>query len=405
MSAPREARAYPHGDLPRNVLAFCEVLRREHGFRLGPGESVDALRALELVPLADGEAVRVALRLLCCASPSERAVFDRAFAEFFLPGPEGIAQRRQPAQASREEAGPDEGGESAGVPRRDAPPPGDDEGPLDGSTRVPSDDDPGAPEGAAAELRALASPDAGATEDASVPGEDAAAMVEATAHLLARLRRGRSRRHRPLPRGTRFDIRRTLRDSLATGGEPLRPRFLGRPPGSARVTLIVDGSRSMAPYAGAALQLAAALVQLSPSAEVYAFSTEVRRLTPALRELGPGRGDATLARLAHAWGGGTRIGESIAAILRDRSLRLGPRSVVLICSDGLEVGDAAVLRDAMRTLRRRAARVIWLNPLLGLQGYEPSQAGMRAARDSVDTFARFADAADVARLARALPGR
>jgi uncharacterized protein with von Willebrand factor type A (vWA) domain len=63
------------------------------------------------------------------------------------------------------------------------------------------------------------------------------------------------------------------------------------------------------------------------------------------------------------------------------------RNTTIICvSDGLDHGDSVQLAGAMRELRARARRIIWLNPLLGDARYRPEAAGMRAALPFVDYF-------------------
>src|SRR6267378_2295701 len=108
-----------------------------------------------------------------------------------------------------------------------------------------------------------------------------------------------------------------------------------------------------------------------------------------------------LDRLHHAWAGGTSIGACLADFLRRFGDRMvGRDTVVMIASDGLDVGEPEMLRDAMRDLHRRSAGVVWLNPLLETPGYEPTASGMRAARPYISTFAAVTDAASLARLSR-----
>ena len=144
-----------------------------------------------------------------------------------------------------------------------------------------------------------------------------------------------------------------------------------------------------------------ALKRAVPRAEAYAFNTELVRLTPALSR---GKSALTLERLATAvpdWSGGTRIGECLAAFLRDDFARDPQgRTTVVIVSDGLDRGDPARLVQAVRGIQRHARRLIWLNPLAGDPRYEPSAAGMRAALPFVD---HFASAHDLASLERLLP--
>ena len=134
--------------------------------------------------------------------------------------------------------------------------------------------------------------------------------------------------------------------------------------------------------------------------EVFTFSTRLQRVTDDVRRAAAGE-LRRLDRLHHAWAGGTTIG----ACLRDFLRRFGERmvgrdTVVMIASDGLDVGVPDMLRDAMRELHRRSAGVVWLNPLLETEGYEPTAAGMSAARPYVTTFTSVTDPAGLARLSR-----
>jgi uncharacterized protein with von Willebrand factor type A (vWA) domain len=226
------------------------------------------------------------------------------------------------------------------------------------------------------------------------------AWHDAARSFIRRLHLGRSRRWRPATRGRRFDLRRTLRAGLQTGGEALSPRWLRRPQRAPRIVLLVDGSRSMSAYARTALQMAVALASATMRVEVFTFSTGLQRVTDAVRRAAAGE-VRRLDRLHHAWAGGTAIG----ACLRDFLRRFGERmvgrdTVVMIASDGLDVGMPDVLRDAMRELHRRSAGVVWLNPLLEIEGYEPTAAGMRAARPYVTTFTSINDPVGLARLSR-----
>jgi uncharacterized protein with von Willebrand factor type A (vWA) domain len=226
------------------------------------------------------------------------------------------------------------------------------------------------------------------------------AWRDAARMFVRRLNLGLSRRWRPASRGRRFDLRRTLRAGLQTGGEALSPRWMRRPRRAPRVVLLIDGSRSMTAFTRTALQFAVALASATMRVEVFTFSTGLQRVTGDVRRASAGE-LRHLDRLHDAWAGGTAIG----ACLRDFLQRFGERmvsrdTVVIIASDGLDVGSPDVLRDAMRELRRRSAGVVWLNPLLETEGYEPTAAGMRAARPYIATFASIRDHTGLARLSR-----
>lgn len=393
---------YPYGDLPGNLAAFCGQLRHEHGFRLGPGELRDAARALEVVDVSDERHVRHALRTVLSSSLDNALVFDDAFDAFFFPGPEGVPQPGLPAQPRRD----DRPGEGATEEER-LPPPRDrhaesdlEEGGGGAGPIVMDEDSEDSDEQAARTERASYSP---------IEAEGLAAVRlepvsrewrQAAAMLVRRLHLGLSRRWRPGRRGRRFDLRRTWRASLQTGGEALTARWLQRRRRSPRFAILVDGSRSMAGADRAALDLAVAIASVTRRVEAFVFSTALRSVTREVRVAAAGRPvEVDLGR--DAWGGGTNIGASLRAFLQQHGERhVGRDTLVVVVSDGLDVGEPDVLRAAMRDLHRRAAGVAWLNPLLETPGYEPTSRGMAAARPFVTTFASVPDAEGLMRLAR-----
>jgi hypothetical protein len=163
--------------------------------------------------------------------------------------------------------------------------------------------------------------------------------------------------------------------------------------------LFVDGSRSMSAHARTALQVAVAMASVTMRVEVFTFSTGFRRVTREVRQAAAGE-VRRLDGLHDAWAGGTSIGACLRAFLQQFGERMvGRDTVVMIASDGLDVGAPDMLRDAMQELHRRSAGVVWLNPLLETSGYEPTASGMRAARPFVDTFASVTDVEAFARLA------
>jgi uncharacterized protein with von Willebrand factor type A (vWA) domain len=197
----------------------------------------------------------------------------------------------------------------------------------------------------------------------------------------------RSRRLAPAGAGLP-DLRRTLRRSFRTGGEPLERSFRTRRRRKRRLVLLLDVSGSMADYSRALLVFAHAAMRADPRWEAFCFGTRLTRVT---RALAVSRPDEALARAAEEvvdWNGGTRIGESLKALLDEYGHRgLVRGAVVVLCSDGLEVGDPELLAEQMARLSRLAYRVIWLNPLKGDEAYEPLARGMDAALPYVDLFA------------------
>ena len=197
----------------------------------------------------------------------------------------------------------------------------------------------------------------------------------------------RVRRYRAAPRGRRFDLRRTVRASLRTQGEPFRRAWRDRRTKRRPLVLLLDVSGSMSSYSRALLQFGYAAVRAGQRVEVFAFGTRLTRLTRALRRSEP---DAALRQVAASvvdWEGGTRIGSSLKQLLDQYGQQAWMRgAVVVLCSDGLERGDPQVLAAQMARLGRVAHRLVWVNPLKGSPRYQPLARGMAAALPHVDAF-------------------
>ncbi len=199
--------------------------------------------------------------------------------------------------------------------------------------------------------------------------------------------RRRTRRFRPAPGGARFDVRRTLRRSLRTQGEPFHRAWRDRGVRTRPLVLILDVSGSMSPYARALLQFAFAAMAAGRRVEVFCFGTRLTRVTRTLKTTDPDRAMHEIGRQVADWEGGTRIGASVKTLLDEWGQRATLRgSVAVICSDGLERGEPEQLRVQMARLRRLAHRVVWVNPLKGSPRYEPLARGMAAALPSIDVF-------------------
>lgn len=212
----------------------------------------------------------------------------------------------------------------------------------------------------------------------------------------------RTRRRIPARAG-RPDLRRTLRRSFRTGGEPLDRAFRERRRRRRRLVLFLDVSGSMDAYARALVLFAHAALRSQPDWEAFCFGTRLTRVTQALAGSDP---DQALERAAGEvvdWSGGTRIGESLKRFLDEFGHGGVARGALfVICSDGLEVGDPDLLAEQMARLSRLAYRVVWLNPLQEDPAYEPLARGMTAALPYVDLFASGHSLASLEEVAAAL---
>jgi hypothetical protein len=369
-------------DLVTHMARFAGALRGR-GLRVGLSDEVDGVSALTLVDVGDRGEVQRALRIALKIRRRDREAFDELFGRLWC-------------------------GEGADVPKQERPP----ARPMAGRASVPlrwgQSQIGGRGEGDSEQDAAAGDAPGYSPEvllrrkpfDACTP-EDLAAL-ELLLHRLARqLATRRSRRLVPARGRGQADLRRSFRRAIGTGGELLSLARRERALESPRLVLLCDTSGSMDAHARFLLAFVLALTRVARRTEVFAFNTSLTRLTPWLS---PGKIVPTLDRLAAGvpdWSGGTRIGESLAEFTRgylEETVTAG--TVVVILSDGLDRGDTALLVDAMRAIRVRARKVIWLNPLLGDSRYEPTARGMQAALPYID---HFAPAHNLESLERLLP--
>jgi uncharacterized protein with von Willebrand factor type A (vWA) domain len=217
--------------------------------------------------------------------------------------------------------------------------------------------------------------------------------------------RRRSRRTLAAQAGARPDLRRTVRTAMRMHGEPSelfwrRRRLKMRP-----LVLILDVSGSMADYSRNLLQFAYSTRRAAARVEVFCFGTRLTRITRALERRRPDDALDEAARLVFDWEGGTRIGESIDTFVRQWARkRMSRGSIVVICSDGLDRGDPAVLAGAMERLSRLSHKVVWMNPHKGDDPhFRPSTLGMMVAEPYIDLLLSGHDLASLEELADRLP--
>ncbi len=206
--------------------------------------------------------------------------------------------------------------------------------------------------------------------------------------LATPLRRTRRAEHRR--RGETVDMRRTLRASLRTGGDPIRLHHRRRRVVRRRLVLLCDISGSMEPYARAYLQFltcAAGGGDRRTRSEAFVFATRLTRLTRALHSRNPERAIQRAAATAPDWSSGTRIGDALKTF-NDRHARRGMArgAVVVILSDGWERGDPALVGREMERLSRLAYRIVWVNPRAAATGFAPRAGGMAAALPYCDAL-------------------
>jgi uncharacterized protein len=364
---------------------------RANGLAVGTGRILNFCRAAAaLVPL-DRERLYWAGRTTLVARPEDFDRFDDAFHNYFdrLDMSDVLEKLFQFVDKTRTPMAPtEEDGEALGPAERMAGLADDDE-PSEGDATV-----------------ALIASDAEVLRKKSFDK-----LTDAERHRVAEairmirldlpLRRARRRTRAPLPGD--IDMRRTLRNSLRTHGEPIRRAWKDQRTRVRPLVLILDISGSMSAFSQALLHFGYAAMGAGRRVEVFCFGTRLTRITRLLRTRDPDVAMFEVTEKLVDWDGGTRIGDSLKQLLDRYGQTAQLRgSMVVLCSDGLERGDPDLLAAQMARLGRLAHKLIWVNPLAGDVRYQPLARGMAAAMPHVDVFLPGHNLTSIEELARAV---
>ena len=361
-----------------NLVHFAGLLRRA-GLPVGPDAVIAAAHALAAIGLDDRARVRAALHAVMVNRHEHTELFEQAFALFW----------RDPTAARQ----------AALLAGLEGKPDADPQKPAPGSRRLAealaTATPPKPPEQRPPELDAVltVSPHE-QLQSMDFEQMSAAEIAQAKAEirrLALPLDRRPTRRFRPDPAGPRIDLAATLRTSLRRGGNLTtlsRRRRLVRPP---PLVVLCDISGSMTRYAQILLHFLHAVANARPRVHVFLFGTRLSNITRQLRHRDPEVAFQMVAAAVPDWSGGTRIGETIDLFNRSWAKRvLAQGAVVLLLTDGLDRprdgNTAQDLGHAMDRLHRSSRRLIWLNPLLRWEGFQPRSQGIRAMLPHVDEF-------------------
>ena len=363
------ARKARHADLQRNIIDFCRVLR-DREMLVTPSEVIDAIRTADAVDISDRQEFKTALRSVLTARPEDIPLHDATFDEFWRTRiPDRVEERGEEGVASED---PDAQGEELPQPQV-----------AEGDEAEANEDEEGLDMPLYSPVEVLASRDF-----SSFVPDEMQEIARAIMVVARRLATRESRRYRSTQRGHAIDLRRTMRRNIKYGGTVVELAKKRRKIRKPRIVLICDVSRSMDTYSKFLLQFIYALQNTLGRVESFVFSTRLTRVTDYFRSSDIYTALDRITREVPDWSGGTRIGESLKTFNAEWALRtVNKHTIVLIMSDGLDTGDASVLEHEMEQIQKRAARVIWLNPLLGNADYRPLARGMSAALPHVNLFA------------------
>ena len=358
--------------LSSNLVGFCRHLRNQ-GLVSGIGEQMDALRALESIPLREQEPFRMALRTSLAKSTQEQEIFDEHFRKFWYVWESSGEFYRQP---------PGEEEERSKIHVIDERPKPTFLSIHDWMNHDSESD----------EVRDSAgySPFEVDTErDFSQFGSEELNEVIALINEIGkRLATRFSHRMRHSKRHGPMDLRRTMRQSLRRGGELIDLMHHRRRRQRLKLVLLCDVSKSMDLYSRFLIQFIFAFQTVYRRIETFVFSTSLHRITDQLKQQSMDEAVARISESVPDWSGGTKIGASLKQFVDEYSLKVvDPATVILVISDGWDTGEVEILSESMSHLKRSARSLIWLNPLKGSPDYEPTTRGMQAALPHLDLFA------------------
>ena len=370
----------PSGKLVENILHFARTLRAA-GLPVGPGKVLQAIRAVEVTGIQRREDFYWALHAVLVNRRDQREIFDQAFHVFWrnpkilekmmsllLPdvqpsatgGPEEeLELSRRVAEALRPKAG-DERPEGEGEEQ---------EIELD-ATMTWSDREV---------LQKM--------DFEKMSAEELAAARKAIARMGLAIQKIATRRFAPHPRGRRADLRRTLRASLRAGGDSIPLRWRKRRRRPPPLVVVCDISGSMDRYSRMVLHFMHAVTNDRDRVFTFLFGTRLTNITRFLRHKDVDVALQLVSEHVLDWSGGTRIGACLHDFNKHWARRvLGQGAILLFISDGLDRDNAEGLAGEMERLHKSCRRLIWLNPLLRYEGYEPKSMGARAIMPHVDEF-------------------
>lgn len=365
-------------DFTAHLTHFCRALR-SHGLLIAPSETADVMRALNAVDMLDKGRVYWALRALLLSRRDEIPIYDALFERFWnfeaLPMRPHIASDDDLVGGAREfRRSPS----IALMPEEDA----SSENTLVQMLRT----------GASARR-------AQSRKDLSVIRADELSEISRIAAQMVRAMASRpGRRRRRHPRKGTPDLRGSFRLNMSSGGDPVRIPRRRRLPKTPRLLVMLDVSGSMERHTQLLLQLVFAVSHHTTRVETFVFSTSAARVTREIGAASFGEALRRIERVAADWSGGTRIGDSLAQVNTQHEHILNRHTTVFLMSDGWDTGEPQRLALEAQRLRRRAHRLVWLNPLLGSADYEPLTRSLQAAMPHIDCHASARDIESLRRL-------
>jgi len=362
------------GTLP-NLMAFARALK-QLGVKVSLSQVLDTSRAVELVDIAEKNDFRAVLRANLVLQKEDFPAFDMLFDYFWRE----LSYERVPMETLEIQGTPNE---------TQAPEGGDEEGGLDEAAveSIPKENVPlenldefSVPTYSPQELM-------NRKDFSEMSNEESRAIARAILMIATKIATQISRRKKIGRKGNAVDPRWTLRRSMKYGGEIIDLVHRKKRIKKTRVVLLCDVSGSMDCYSRFLIQFMYGLQNELWGVETFVFSTSLSRITHLIRTKDIANALEKISGSILGWSGGTNIGRSLHTFNRNFAPSMVThRTVVVIISDGWDRGDVSLLEREMQDIKRRCKKIIWLNPLLASENYEPLCKGMQAALPYLDLF-------------------
>ncbi len=369
------SEANPDGRLAENIVYFARTLRNS-GMKLGPASVVDCVKAVEAGGISDRDDFYWILHSVLVTRKEDRVIFDQAFKLFWRSRElvEKMIQMFSPQMRADQEKEKPEAGEAR---VSDALFSGQEQQQEFERPEIEVD----------ATFTASAKEVLREKDFAQMTSQELLRARDAMSKMQLPVDKVLTRRYRAVNRIAKMDPRRTLSKSMRTGGDLVLPQFRERKMVEPPVVILADISGSMSQYSRTFLHFFHALSENRRHVHSFLFGTRLTNITRQIRNKDI---DVALQESADAvedWSGGTRIGETLHEFNRLWSRRvLGQGAIVLLITDGLERSEDDQLEPEMARLHRSCRKLIWLNPLLRFDGFEPAAKGIRTMLPHVDEF-------------------
>lgn len=382
------------GKLAENILHFSRILRSA-GIRVGPAEVMGAIRAVETAGITTREDFYWTLHCSLVSRREDHPVFDEAFRIFWRSRElvEKMLQMFSPTANPSAEPEPPKAGQSrvskAMFPEHD----------TNKEIERPEVE-------VDARFTASAREVLRKKDFAQMSVEELEEARRLMANFALREHPVRTRRFEVSAHSAKADPRRMFAKAMRTGGDLVLPQFRRHRKVEPPIVILADISGSMSQYSRTFLHFFHALASDSRRVHTFLFGTRLSNVTRLLKSRDPDEALQACADAVEDWSGGTRIGEALAEFNKRWSRRVmaqGP--IVLLITDGLERGEQALLETEIDRLHRSCRRLVWLNPLLRFDGFEPAARGIRTILKHVDEFRPVHSLDALGDLCRALEGK